>query len=83
MPGVGKRVEFGRRSGAAKGTRALTGMGGVGYDAWMSGSNFLSSDRVIAAYLSSHSVKTIKGCTKRHTLEEYAKQIGKRVVYVA
>ena len=42
MPGVGKRVEIGGRSGAAVGNRALTGMGGVGYDAVMSGSNFLS-----------------------------------------
>jgi len=41
VPGVGKRVEFGRRSGAAKGTRALTGMVGAGYDAGRSGSNFL------------------------------------------
>lgn len=41
------------------------------------------NDKVIAAYLSAHSIKTIKGCTKRHTLEEYAKQVGKRVVYVA
>jgi hypothetical protein len=40
-------------------------------------------DRVIAAYLIARSIKILKGFTKRHTLEEYAKLNNKRVVYVA
>jgi hypothetical protein len=39
-------------------------------------------DRTIAAYLSARSVKIQKGCTKKHTLEEYAKLNNKRVVYI-
>jgi hypothetical protein len=40
------------------------------------------NDRIIATYLSVHSVKPVKGCTKRHLLEEYAKVNHMRVVYV-
>jgi hypothetical protein len=40
------------------------------------------NDRIIATYLSVHSVKPVKGCTKRHLLEEYAKVNFMRVVYV-
>ena len=40
------------------------------------------NDRIIATYLASHSVKPVKGCTKRHLLEEYAKVNHMRVVYV-
>jgi len=40
------------------------------------------NERAIAAFLAAHSVKPMKGCTKRHILEEYAKQINKRVVYL-
>ena len=40
------------------------------------------NDKVIAAYLSARSVKVMKGHTKRHVLEEYAKQQNKRIVYI-
>ena len=40
------------------------------------------NDKVIAAYLSARSIKTIKGFTKRNMLEEYAKQHNKRIVYI-
>ena len=40
------------------------------------------NDKVIAAYLSARSVKVMKGYTKRHVLEEYAKQQNKRIVYI-
>ena len=33
------------------GTRALTGVAGVGYDAWMNGSNFLSSILPLVLFL--------------------------------
>jgi hypothetical protein len=39
-------------------------------------------DKAVAAYLSAHSVKMIKGYTKRRMLEEYANTINKRVVYI-
>ena len=42
VPGVGKRVEIGGRSGAAEGNRALTGRRAAGYDAVMRRSNSLS-----------------------------------------
>ena len=38
-------------------------------------------DKVITAYLISHSIKIQKGHTKRHVLEEYAKLNNKRLVY--
>jgi hypothetical protein len=41
------------------------------------------NDKVIAAYLSAHSIKTIKGFTKRKMLEEYAKQQNKRIVFIS
>jgi len=40
------------------------------------------NDKTIAAYLSAHSIKSIKGYTKRRLLEEYAESIHKRVVYI-
>lgn len=40
------------------------------------------NDKVIAAYLSARSIKTIKGFTKRKMLEEYAKQQNKRIVFI-
>ncbi len=39
-------------------------------------------DRVILSYLSARSIKQQKGFTRRETLEEYAKQNNKRVVYI-
>jgi hypothetical protein len=41
-----------------------------------------NDDRVIAAYLQARGVKVLKGYTKRHTLEEYAKLNNKRVIYI-
>jgi len=40
------------------------------------------TDRSISAYLAAHSIKSIKGYTKRRLLEEYAESIHKRVVYL-
>lgn len=40
------------------------------------------NDRAIVAYLAAHSVKPVKGVTKRHLLEEYAKVNAMRVIYV-
>jgi hypothetical protein len=40
------------------------------------------NDKVIAAYLSARSIKTLKGFTKRKMLEEYAKQQNKRIVFI-
>ena len=40
------------------------------------------NDKVIMAYLFSHSIKVQKGNSKRHTLEEYAKLNNKRLVYI-
>lgn len=39
-------------------------------------------DRVIAAYLQARSVRIPRKVSKRQALEEYAAQLGKRVVYV-
>jgi hypothetical protein len=39
-------------------------------------------DKVILAYLMSHSIKIQRGYTRRQTLEEHAKLNNKRVVYV-
>ena len=39
-------------------------------------------DRVIMAYLVARSVKPSKGCSKKHSLEEYAKLNNKRVIYM-
>ena len=39
-------------------------------------------DRVIAAYLQARSVRIPRKVSKRQALEEYAAQMGKRVVYV-
>ena len=40
-------------------------------------------DKIITAYLLSHSIKIQKGFTKKQSLEEYAKLNNKRVVYMA
>ena len=40
------------------------------------------NDKVISTYLSARAIKAPKGCTKRHTLEEYAKLNNKRVIYI-
>jgi hypothetical protein len=40
------------------------------------------NDKAIAAYLAAHSIKTVKGYTKRRLLEEYAETMNKRVVYI-
>lgn len=42
----------------------------------------LDNDKVIGEYLTARSIKLVKGRTKRHILEEYAKQNNKRVVYI-
>lgn len=39
-------------------------------------------EKVIGAYLAARSIKPQKGCTKRQTLEEYAKLQNKRLVYL-
>jgi len=39
-------------------------------------------DKVIAAYLSAHSIRPVKGCTKRYLLEEYAKSQNRRLIYI-
>jgi len=41
-----------------------------------------NDDKVIAAYLAARSIKPMKGCTKRHALEEYAKRENRRLVYI-
>lgn len=39
-------------------------------------------DKVILAYLTARSIKIQKGFTKRQTLEDYARRINKRLVYI-